>query len=141
MAETMYRAPGIGLAANQVGELVQLIVVDVEYSYADPSERRKNPIFLINPSLVAQSDEEAVRNEGCLSVPEFEVEIARPALVKVQALNLDGEPFSIEANGLLAAALQHEMDHLVGRTILEHASILKKNIYKRKLKKMARRNA
>jgi peptide deformylase len=139
MAELMYRAPGIGLAANQVGETLRMIVVDVTYAYTTPSERKKEPIFIINP-VIPISEGEAVREEGCLSVPEFSVEITRPETVQVQGIDLDGNPVKIETDGILARALQHEIDHLNGTTIVEHASPLKRNLYRRKLKKAARRN-
>jgi peptide deformylase len=139
MAETMYKAPGVGLAANQVGRLLRLIVVDVEYAYMEPQNRAKNPIFIINPKISAI--EGSVSNEeGCLSVPEFNVEIKRSERVQVEGVGLDGNPIGIEADGLFARALQHEIDHLNGTTILQHASALKRNMYNRKLRKNARRN-
>lgn len=138
MADTMYLAPGIGLAANQVGVAVRLIVVDVEYAYAEPHAKRKKPIVMVNPR-VAMSEGLAVQEEGCLSVPEFTVEIERPQMVKLQWVDLNGKPHSVEANGLLARAVQHEIDHLEGRTILDHASPLKRGVYLRKIKKKARR--
>jgi peptide deformylase len=139
MAETMYKAPGIGLAANQVGELVRLIVVDVVYPYAQPSEKKKNPLVLINPTITL-CEGACVKEEGCLSVPEFGLEIKRPECVQVQAIDLEGKPIKIEADGLLARALQHEIDHLSGKTILEHASALKRNLYHRRIKKRSRRD-
>ncbi len=140
MAETMYKAPGIGLAANQVGKLLRLIVIDVEYACAEPAEKKKNPVFLINPVICACEGENVVE-EACLSVPDFNVEIVRPACVQICAVDLDGNEINLDADGLLARALQHEIDHLQGTTILEHASVLKRNLYKRKLKKQARRDA
>jgi peptide deformylase len=137
MAETMYKAPGIGLAANQVGELVRLIVVDVVYPYAQPSEKKKNPLVLINPTITL-CEGECLKEEGCLSVPEFGLEIKRPECVQVQAIDVEGKPIKIEADGLLARALQHEIDHLSGRTILDHASALKRNLYHRRIKKRRR---
>ncbi len=138
MAETMYKAPGIGLAANQIGELVRLIVVDVVYPYAQPSEKKKDPLVLINPTITL-CEGECVKEEGCLSVPEFGLEIKRPTCVQVEAVDVQGKPIKIEADGLLARALQHEIDHLNGRTILEHASSLKRNLYHRRVKKRSRR--
>lgn len=138
MADTMYLAPGIGLAANQVGATVRLVVVDVEYAYAEPHAKRKKPIVMVNPR-VTLSDGHAVQEEGCLSVPEFTVEVERPELVVLEWIDLDGKPHKVEANGLLARAVQHEIDHLEGRTILDHASPLKRGIYLRKAKKKARR--
>lgn len=138
MAETMYKAPGLGLAANQVGELCQLIVIDVDYHYAEAKDRKKNPIWLINPEI-SLCEGEAVRQEGCLSVPEFELDIKRPANVQVRCIGLDGKPIRIEAEGLLARVLQHEIDHLHGRTLLDHASSLKRGLYKRRLGRLARK--
>jgi peptide deformylase len=139
MAEAMYRAPGIGLAANQVGELCRLIVLDVQYAYADPQEKKKKPIFIINP-VIALAEGNCVKEEGCLSVPDFAVEITRAEFVHVTGLDLEGNPITIEADGMLARALQHEVDHLNGTTILERASSLKRNLYRRKLRKMDRRD-
>lgn len=140
MTDTMYLAPGIGLAANQVAEAVRLIVVDVEYAYAEPHQKRKRPIVMINPTI-SQAEGLVVREEGCLSVPDFTVDVERPETVQVEWVDLDGNPRSIEANGLLARALQHEIDHLNATTILEHASTLKRNLYLRRIKKKARRGA
>ena len=140
MAETMYKAPGIGLAANQVGELLRLVVLDVDFAYADAKDRRRNPIYLLNP-VICQCEGETVFEEACLSVPDLGVEIARPACVQVRAVDLDGNDVVIEADGLLARALQHEIDHLNGTTILEHASPLRRTMYKKRLKKKAGRDA
>lgn len=140
MSETMYKAPGIGLAANQVAEAVRLIVLDVEYAHAEPRDRKKNPIFIINPEITLLEGE-CIREEGCLSVPEFTVEITRPEFVRVTGVDLDGNPVKIDAGGLLGRALQHEIDHLNGTTVLEHASTLKRSLYRRKMKKAARRDA
>lgn len=140
MADTMYKAPGIGLAANQVGELIKIIVLDVEYPYADPVDKRKNPIFLLNPEITL-SEGEIVKEEGCLSVPEFGIEVKRFENIQVQGIDLDGNPIKIEADGLLARALQHEIDHLNGKTILDHASLIKRNLYTRRIKKKSRRPA
>jgi peptide deformylase len=138
MARLMYRAPGVGLAANQVGETLRLIVIDVQYAYTAPSERTKNPIFLINPEI-SLFEGRNVKEEGCLSVPEFGVEIERPELVQVRGVDLDGNPIVLDAEGILARALQHEIDHLNGTTILDHASSLRRGLYRRKMKKRARR--
>jgi peptide deformylase len=138
MAETMYKAPGIGLAANQVGKLLQLIVIDVVYPYAEPSEKKKNPVILLNPAIVI-AEGEATAEEGCLSVPEFGLEVRRATQIKVEAVDISGKPISFEAEGLFARALQHEIDHLHGKTILDHASALKRRIYVGRLRKLARR--
>lgn len=139
MAETMYKAPGLGLAANQVAELVRLIVMDVDYAYADPAKKQKKPIFIINPDICAREGE-AVKQEGCLSVPEFELEIKRAAQVEVRGVDLEGKPLRLEAEGMLARVIQHEVDHLYGKTLLDHASSLKRSLYHRRLKKKARRD-
>ena len=139
MIETMYKASGLGLAANQVGEPIQLIVVDVAYAYAEAKEKKKNPIVLINPRI-GKCEGEDVIEEGCLSVPDFNVEVVRPSCVQLTAVDADGKPVKIEAEGMLARALLHEVDHLKGTTILDHASILKRNIYRRRLKKRSRRS-
>lgn len=138
MIETMYKAPGIGLAANQVGELLQLIVYDIVYPYADAKKKKKSPVCIINP-VIRSTEGEEVKEEGCLSVPEFQIEIKRAACVQVEAVDIEGKPLNIEAEGLLARVLQHEIDHLHGRTLLEHASSLKKNLYRRRMRKLARR--
>jgi peptide deformylase len=138
MIETMYKAPGIGLAANQVGELCQLIVYDIIYPYAEPKKKKKNPICIINPAIRSAEGEE-INEEGCLSVPEFQIEIKRAACVQVEGIDLEGKPVKIEAEGLLARVLQHEIDHLHGTTLLEHASGLKRNLYRRRMRKLARR--
>jgi len=139
MAETMYEAPGLGLAANQVGELLQLIVIDVAYPYAEPHDRKKNPIFILNPKI-SMREGEVVKEEGCLSVPEFGVEVTRSQRVRVEGVDLDGNPVTIDAEDLLARVLQHEIDHLHGKTILDHASTLKRGLYQRRLKKKTRRD-
>ncbi|MBI5247856.1 MAG: peptide deformylase [Desulfomonile tiedjei] len=139
MAETMYKAPGVGLAANQVGELLRLIVVDVVYPYAEGKDKKKDPLVLINPEIV-QSEGESVNEEGCLSVPDFGVEVTRAERCQVRCVDLEGNPLNIDAEGLLARALQHEIDHLNGLTILEHASFLKRDLYRRRLKKKTRRD-
>lgn len=138
MAETMYEAPGLGLAANQVGELLQLIVIDVAYPYAEPHDRKKSPIFILNPKI-SVSEGEVVKEEGCLSVPELGVEVKRAQRVRVEGVDLEGKPVTIDAEDLLARVLQHEIDHLHGKTILDHASPLKRGLYQRRLKKKVRR--
>jgi peptide deformylase len=137
MAETMYKAPGIGLAANQVGETVQLIVVDVEYASADPKHKKKDPIIMINPTICSREGKE-LREEGCLSVPEFNIEVVRSQRVQVHGFDLNGNPLTIDAEGLLARVLQHEIDHLNGTTLLDHASVLKRNLYRRRQQKKSR---
>ena len=130
MAETMYEAPGIGLAATQVDVHKRLIVIDA-------SETRDELLVLINPELV-ESDGVQVCEEGCLSVPGIFDKVERAEHVVVRSLNLDGEPQTISTDGLLAVCLQHEMDHLEGRIFVEHLSLLKQTRIKAKLAKQAR---
>jgi peptide deformylase len=130
MLETMYVAPGIGLAAPQVGELKRLIVVDVA-----KDEAPKDPHALINPELVWVSDEDSTYEEGCLSVPEHYADVTRPARIRVRYLDREGEIRELEADGLLATVIQHEMDHLDGILFIDHLTSLKRNMILRKLLK------
>jgi peptide deformylase len=129
MAETMYAAPGVGLAAPQIGCLLRLAVIDVS-----PSNQPKNLLVLINPEIVT-TDGECTWEEGCLSVPDYSEEIKRKEKVVVRCQNLEGETIEIAAEGLLAIALQHEIDHLNGVLFLDHLSSLKRALYKRRQKK------
>jgi peptide deformylase len=136
MLETMYEAPGIGLAAVQVGVPRRLITVDVaqrEDETADP-----DPMFLINPEILWTSDERAVHEEGCLSIPEYYAEVERPAAVRVRYLDRDGKLQEIEANSILAVCLQHEIDHLNGTLFIDHLSKLKRDMVIKKFTKQAR---
>ncbi|MFA6221813.1 MAG: peptide deformylase [Desulfomonilaceae bacterium] len=137
MTDTMYKAPGIGLAANQVGELIRLIVFDIHYAYAEPKDKRKAPTVIINPVILI-SDGEEFKEEGCLSVPNFNVDVKRAARVQVEGVDINGKPVKMEAEGLMARVLQHEIDHLEGKTLLDHASALKRSIYQRRAKKTQR---
>jgi peptide deformylase len=139
MAAIMYAAPGVGLAANQVGDLRRIIVADVQYSASEPHNKIKRPIFVINPELSAVEGA-CVREEGCLSVPEFALEIQRAERAHVRGVDLDGNPLEMDVDGLLARVFQHEIDHLNGTTILDRASVLKRRLYTRKMKKKARRD-
>jgi peptide deformylase len=130
MAETMYAAPGIGLAATQVDVHERVIVIDV-------SETHDQLRVFINPEIVAQSGTEE-SEEGCLSVPGIFDRVTRAERVKVRALDRDGKPFELEADGLLAVCIQHEMDHLVGKVFVDYLSSLKRNRIKTKLLKQAR---
>jgi len=134
MFATMYRAPGIGLAAPQVGVGLAVTVVDLM-----PDEKPA-PLVLINPEIVAASAELATREEGCLSLPGQYAEVARPARVKVRYEDQAGARREIEAEGLLAACLQHEIDHLNGVLFVDHLSALKRNIILRRLAKERRQN-
>jgi peptide deformylase len=129
---TMYRAPGIGLAAPQVGTGLRLAVVDLM------ANDTPAPITLINPEIAAASEELATREEGCLSLPGQYAEITRPARVKVRYLDQTGARHEIEAEGLLAACLQHEIDHLDGVLFVDHLSSLKRNMILRRLAKEMR---
>jgi peptide deformylase len=122
MFETMYEAPGIGLAAIQIGEPVRVVTMDLA-----KKDEPKQPQVFINPELVATSETRNVHEEGCLSIPEYYEEVERPAEVKVKYLDLDGKPQEIEANGLLATCLQHEIDHLNGVLFIDHISKLKRD--------------
>jgi peptide deformylase len=133
MLETMYDAPGIGLAAVQVGVLKRLIVLDV----SDDDDQPK-PMTFINPEILKVGDATRVHEEGCLSIPDFRVDIERPATITVGYLDRDGKPRELIADGLLATALQHEIDHLNGKLIIDFLSRLKRDIVVRKFKKIAR---
>ena len=129
MLTTMYAAPGIGLAAPQVGEMLRLVVIDLQKDDA------RDPLVLVNPEIVAESDELATREEGCLSLPGQYAEVTRPARVKVRYLDLTGAKREIEGEGLLSACLQHEIDHLNGVLFVDYLSALKRNMLLRKLAK------
>jgi peptide deformylase len=129
MFATMYKAPGIGLAAPQIGKLLRLIVIDLA------PDKVPAPMVLINPEVIAKSDEKATREEGCLSLPDQYAEVTRPAWVKVKYQDEHGGRREIEADGLLAACLQHEIDHLNGVLFVDYLSALKRNILLRKLAK------
>ncbi len=132
MIETMHAAPGVGLAANQVGVSLQLAVIDL--STRENAEQRHPLYVIINPEIVS-SEGSVVEEEGCLSIPDYSEKVKRAAKVKVRAQDRTGKPFEIEAEGLLAKALQHEIDHLNGFLFVDRLSPLKKNIFKRRVKK------
>jgi peptide deformylase len=133
MFETMYAAPGIGLAAIQVGVQKRLLVVDVIGKGSEDEEPQ--PLALINPEIIWVSDHDATYEEGCLSVPEHYADVVRPAEVDVSYLDVDGKQQRLRAEGLLATCVQHEMDHLDGILFLDHISALKRNMILRKLLK------
>ena len=137
MLETMYKAPGIGLAANQVGILKRMIVVDV----ANPEEEKPAPIKLINPVITQSSDDLSTYQEGCLSVPTFYEEVERPEKITVEYLDENGQKQSLKAEGLLATCIQHEIDHLNGVLFVDHLSRLKKNMIVKKLNKLKKQGA
>ena len=129
MITTMYAAPGIGLAANQVGNLARIIVFDLH-----PGEDRRSPLALINPEIV-DGEGKITHEEACLSVVDFAAEVSRMAKVSVKGFDRKGKPVSLEAEDLLAICLQHEIDHLDGTLYIDHISSLKRALYKKKLKK------
>ncbi|CAI9411880.1 Peptide deformylase [Pleomorphomonas sp. T1.2MG-36] len=133
MLETMYAAPGIGLAAVQVGEMNRLITIDVSHD-----EDAKEPRVFINPEILWKSEELSVYEEGCLSIPDYYEEVERPAKIRVRYTNLAGEPEEVEADGLLATCLQHEIDHLDGVLFIDHISKLKRDRVTKKFAKAAK---
>lgn len=138
MLETMYATSGIGLAAPQVGVSKRVLVMDLEQP--DDGGKGKPQVF-VNPEIIWSSEELSTYNEGCLSLPGQYAEVERPKKVRVKYLDYDGKAQEVEADGLLATCLQHEMDHLNGVLFVDHLSTLKKDMVMRKLKKFTRDNA
>tara|TARA_B100001057_G_scaffold318049_1_gene318321 strand:+ start:865 stop:1389 length:525 start_codon:yes stop_codon:yes gene_type:complete len=128
MLETMYAAPGIGLAAVQVGILKRLIVIDIS-----KNEEKKNPLFLINPEIISRSKKTSIYEEGCLSLPGHFAEVERPAECQIKFVDYDGKEKGLQANGLLATCIQHEVDHLNGVLFIDYLSKLKKDMIVKKL--------
>ncbi|SIR13699.1 peptide deformylase [Rhizobium sp. RU35A] len=133
MLETMYDAPGIGLAGIQIGVPRRILVVDVSREGEE-----KQPLVIINPEIVASSDERSVYEEGCLSIPEYYAEVERPAAVTVRHVGRDGKEHLLEADGLLATCLQHEIDHLNGVLFIDHISRLKREMVIKRFTKAAK---
>jgi peptide deformylase len=133
MLETMYAAPGIGLAATQVNIARRIVVIDL-------SEQKDTPLCLINPEILARAGEGEME-EGCLSVPGFYEPVTRAAWVRMRALDREGRPFELETEGLLAVCIQHEVDHLDGKLFVDHISALKRQRIRRKLEKDQRQTA
>jgi peptide deformylase len=133
MVVTMHAAPGVGLAANQVGIALQVAVIDL--SSRENEEQRHPLLVIINPEILSMEGS-ITEEEGCLSIPDYAEKVKRAARVKVRAQDRTGKFFEVEAEGLLAKALQHEIDHLNGLLFVDHLSPLKKNIFKRRYKKM-----
>ncbi len=133
MLDTMYDAPGIGLAAIQVGEPLRLLVIDLAKEGEDPA-----PHVFINPEIVATSDARSVYEEGCLSIPDYYAEVERPAQVTVDYLDRQGRQQQLAADGLMATCLQHEIDHLNGVLFIDHISKLKRDIVVRRFRKLAK---
>ncbi|MGC6536295.1 MAG: peptide deformylase [Candidatus Puniceispirillaceae bacterium] len=131
MAETMYDAPGIGLAANQIGSLERLIVMDCGDDDAPELWQ------MINPEIIWESEEQSKLEEGCLSIPGHNAEVTRPASVRARYMNIEGNICEMEADGLLAACIQHEIDHLNGVLFIDHLSRLKKSMIWKKVLKAA----
>jgi peptide deformylase len=136
MLETMYAAPGIGLAANQVNVLKRVLVLDVARDGEPPK-----PLAMANPEILWRSDELATYNEGCLSLPEQYADITRPAEIKVRYMDRDGKRQELHATGLLATCVQHEIDHLDGILFVDHLSPLKRNMIMRRLSKQQKAKA
>lgn len=133
MLETMYDAPGIGLAAIQIGVPRQMLVIDVS-----KEGEEKQPLVFINPKILTTSDERSVYEEGCLSIPDYYAEVERPATITVEYIDLDGKKLTAKADGLLATCLQHEIDHLNGVLFIDHISKLKREMVIRKFTKAAK---
>ena len=133
LGETMYAAPGVGLAATQIGVLLQVVVIDVANE-----EKKRRFTTLVNP-VISQGEGSVLGQEGCLSVLEFEAKVKRFKKIHVSALDLEGQPVEFDAEDRFARIIQHEVDHLHGRLFIDHLSALKRNLYKKKLKKILRR--
>jgi len=134
MFETMYDAPGIGLAATQVNHHIRVVVMDI-------SEEKNQPLVFINPKITPLTEEKAPYEEGCLSVPSVYDVVDRPTKVRIEALNEQGEAFSLETDGLLAVCIQHELDHLEGKLFVDYLSSLKRQRIKTKLQKLQKQQA
>ncbi len=141
MLETMYDAPGIGLAAIQIGEPVRLVTLDVSKKSEEDEETPRAPMVFVNPEVTWSSEETNVYEEGCLSIPEYYEEVERPARVKVRYMDLDGAIKEIEADGILATCLQHEIDHLNGVLFIDYLSRLKRERVTKRFAKAARRES
>ncbi len=138
MFETMYDAPGIGLAAIQVGVPSRVLVIDLQERNEETDATIRNPMVFINPEILETSAEMSVYNEGCLSVPEQYADVERPAVIRARWLDRDGKQHERQLDGLLATCLQHEMDHLDGILFIDHLSKLKRDMVIRKLQKARR---
>jgi peptide deformylase len=136
MLETMYDAPGIGLAAIQIGLPLRMLVIDLA-----KEDEPKAPQVFVNPTIVRRTDDVSSYEEGCLSIPDYYAEVERPAGIRVSYLDLDGRQQEVEADGLLAVCLQHEIDHLDGVLFIDHISKLKRDMVVRKFRKLSRDRA
>lgn len=138
MLQAMYDAPGIGLAANQVGLLNRVLVMDL----ASRKEGEKpDPIYMVNPQILYESEERSVMEEGCLSIPRQYADVERPAIVRVKYWDYDGKEAELEASGLLSHCVQHEIDHLNGVLFIDYLSSLKRNMILRKVEKLMKHEA
>jgi peptide deformylase len=133
MARTMYEAPGVGLAAIQVGWGKSLLIYDIS-----PRDENRDLKVIVNPKIIASEGEILSEDEGCLSVPDFRADVKRASQILVEGVDREGSPLKIEADGLLAIVLQHEIDHLNGTLFIDHISALKREMYKRRIKKQLR---
>ena len=138
MLETLYAAPGIGLAAIQVGVAKRVIVIDINRNRDKDKEPEKNPMYFINPEIIWKSEEKFTYEEGCLSVPNQFAEINRPKQCHVRHLDYNGQPQELKADGLLATCIQHEIDHLEGILFIDYLSKLKKEMIIKKLSKQTK---
>ena len=134
MMETMYDAPGIGLAAPQIGVLERLIVMDC----AKKEDEEPDPIIMLNPLITGSSEEKSVYEEGCLSIPDHFAEVTRPELVQVEWVDLDGKQHSEEFDGLKSTCIQHEIDHLNGKLFIDYLGPMKRQLITRKMRKFKR---
>ena len=137
MLAAMYSAPGIGLAANQVGLLNRVLVMDISRSNEDEAP---DPLHMVNPQIIHESEEMSVMDEGCLAVPKQFAEVERPAIVRVKYRDYDGKEVELEAEGLLSHCIQHEVDHLNGVLFIDYLSSLKRNMIIRKVQKLQKQN-
>jgi peptide deformylase len=135
MLETMYDAPGIGLAANQVDILNRVLVMDLSRE-----DEEKAPICMANPEIIYESEKMSIMEEGCLSIPRQLAEVERPAIVRVKYLDYNGKPAELEAEGLLSHCVQHEIDHLNGTLFIDYLSSLKRNMIVKKVEKLKKQN-
>ncbi len=129
--ETMYNSNGIGLAAVQVGVLRRILVIDVS-----PKDKKKEPLSFINPKIKSVSQEMSIYEEGCLSIPDAFIEVERPKICEVEYIDIDGKKKLLKCDGLLSTCLQHEIDHLDGRLIIDHLSKLKRDLIIKKISKI-----
>lgn len=136
MLETMYDAPGIGLAANQVDILNRVLVMDLEKD----GDKGGNPICMANPEIIYESEETSTMEEGCLSIPQQAADVQRPAIVRVKYLDYNGNPAELEAEGLLSHCVQHEIDHLNGTLFIDYLSSLKRNMILKKVDKLKKQS-